>query len=132
LCQAGQSGNPGGKHGGKLFRNALLAALKKVDGDAERIQIVADKLVENALRGETAAIKEIADRIDGRVPQPLRGDDDDTKLVIEIRSFPNPHFAPNQPVAARQPAVIEHEPARSSDPEIIELPPFLGSPKPQK
>ena len=128
----GQSGNPGGKHGEKLFRNALLAALKRVDGDAERIQRVADRLVENALRGETAAIREIADRIDGRVPQPLRGDDDE-KLIIEIRSFP-PFETPDSMPAARSAPVIEHQPVGpvSAADEIVELPPFLGSPKPQK
>jgi hypothetical protein len=62
----------------------------------------------------------------------IHGGGDDEKLVIEIRSFPNPHFVPNSASAARQPTAIEHKPARSSDPEIIELPPFLGSPKPQK
>ena len=147
----GQSGNPGGKHGEKLFRNALLAALKRVDGDAERIQRVADRLVENALRGETAAIREIADRVDGRVPQPLRGDDDG-KIVVEIRQFPP---LPDQsPSAARQPfpTVIDHQPSlrygsagqptpqpdadlsrrSAAEAEIVELPPFLGNPKPQK
>jgi hypothetical protein len=39
----GQSGNPAGRGvGEKLFRNALLASLKKADGDAEKIQRVAD------------------------------------------------------------------------------------------
>jgi hypothetical protein len=122
----GQSGNPGGKHGEKLFRNALLAALKKVDGDAEKIQRVADKLVDNALAGETAAIREIADRIDGKIPAPAAlSPDDNTRLIIEIRSFPDPRIAENQPSAARSP-VIDHRPSDESDAsEVVELPPFL-------
>lgn len=73
----GQSGNPGGKpKSAKLFRDALITELKRTDGDVERIQRVAEKLVLNALDGETAAIKEIADRIDGKVPQGIVGDDE--------------------------------------------------------
>jgi hypothetical protein len=51
----------------------LLAALKKADGDAEKIQRVADKLIEDAMRGETAAIREIVNRIDGKVPKAVAG-----------------------------------------------------------
>lgn len=60
----------------KLFRDALLVELKQADGDVERLQKVARRLVENAVGGETAAIREIADRIDGKVPQAHGGDDD--------------------------------------------------------
>jgi hypothetical protein len=74
---------PGNQHGKtanharpKLFRDALLAELKRADNNVERIQKVAAKLVDNALNGETAAIKEIADRIDGKVPQGITGDAD--------------------------------------------------------
>lgn len=75
--QPGQSGNPGGRpKSAKLFRDALLAELKRADNNVERIQRVAAKLVDNALNGETAAIKEIADRIDGKVPQGITGDAD--------------------------------------------------------
>jgi hypothetical protein len=121
----GQSGNPAGRGlGDKPFRNALLAALKKVDGDAEKIQRVADKLVDNALAGETAAIREIADRIDGKIPAPATIQDD-VKLIVEIRSFPP---LPDQsPSAAQhhQPLVIDHQPTPQPDDQIVELPPFL-------
>ena len=131
--QPGQSGNPTGRGvGEKLFRDALMLALKEADGDRLRLRRIADKLVENAMAGEIAAIREVADRIDGRVPQPLRSDSDDGKIVVEIRQFPP---LPDQsPSAARQPTphVIEHQQAPSHDAEIVELPPFLGSPKPQK
>jgi hypothetical protein len=74
----------------KLFRDALLVELKKAEGDVERIQLVAAKLVEQAIGGNVHAIKEIADRMDGRVPTPFVGDEDHppvrqiTKVEIEI------------------------------------------------
>jgi hypothetical protein len=60
----------------KLFRDALLVELKKSEGGVERIQLVAEKLVELAMVGNVQAIKEIADRIDGKVPAPVVGDDE--------------------------------------------------------
>jgi hypothetical protein len=60
----------------KLFRDAILVELKKADGDVERIQLVAAKLVEQAVEGNVQAIREIADRIDGKVSTPVVGDDE--------------------------------------------------------
>jgi hypothetical protein len=83
--QAGQSGNPGGRpKTAKLFRDALMVELKRTEDDVERIQKVAQRLVENAIAGETAAIKEIADRIDGKVPQGIGGDYDLPDMRMRI------------------------------------------------
>ena len=128
----GQSGNPAGRGvGEKLFRDALMLALKEADGDRLRLRIVADKLVENAMRGETAAIREIADRIDGKVPTPA-ANQDDVKLIVEIRSFPPLPDSPDPAARQPTPTIIEHRQSPSPDAEIVELPPFLGNPKPQK
>jgi hypothetical protein len=73
--EAGQSGNPGGRpKSAKLLRDALLVELKKSVDGVELIQLVAQKLVELAMAGNVAAIKEIADRVDGKVPQAIIGD----------------------------------------------------------
>lgn len=81
--QPGQSGNPGGRpKAAKLFRDALLVELKRADNNVERIQRVAEKLVLNAMGGDTAAIREIADRIDGKVPQAVIGDEDNPISLI--------------------------------------------------
>lgn len=82
----GQSGNPGGKpKRAKLFTNALLASLKKTDEhDVEAIQRIADKLVELAESGDVPAIKEIADRVEGKVPQAIGGDDDLPDMRMRI------------------------------------------------
>ena len=67
----------------KLMRDALLLELnrevKQPDGKVtKRRRLVARKLVERAEQGDVPAIKEIFDRVDGRVPQPqhLSGPED--------------------------------------------------------
>jgi hypothetical protein len=71
----------------KLFRDAILVELKKTDDDVERMQLIAAKLVEQAMEGNVQAIREIADRVDGKVPQAVVGDDehDPLRMVTEIR-----------------------------------------------
>ena len=76
---------------------ALIAALEatasKPDASApdahgpEVLQIrrVADKLIEKALGGDLAAIKEIFDRVDGKAPSAAAGPDGDEpqKVIFE-------------------------------------------------
>jgi Family of unknown function (DUF5681) len=91
--EAGQSGNPGGRpKSAKLLRDALLVELKKSEGGVERIQLIAQKLVEAALEGNVLAIREIADRIDGKVPQAIVGDDehDAVRVTHIIRTIVYP------------------------------------------
>jgi hypothetical protein len=84
--QPGQSGNPqGAPRKAKIFTNALLASLKKTDSeDVEAIQRIADKLVALAASGDVAAIKEVADRAEGRVPQAIGGDDELGAIKAEV------------------------------------------------
>lgn len=42
----------------------------------DKLRAVADALVAKAIGGDVQAIKEIADRLDGKVPQAVVGDDD--------------------------------------------------------
>jgi hypothetical protein len=67
----------------KLFRDALLVAIKEADADGvEAIQHLARALVTEGKSGNVAAIKEIADRIDGRIPQAIVGSDDDPPIAV--------------------------------------------------
>ena len=61
----------------KTFANMLRVAIKEahVDG-GDKLRRVADALVDKAMTGDVPAIKEIADRLDGKVPQAVVGDDD--------------------------------------------------------
>jgi hypothetical protein len=75
----GESGNPGGLRRHKEFADALRMELAALDqGDHRGMRKVAASLIREALKGNIAAVKEIADRTDGRVPQAqiIQGDDD--------------------------------------------------------
>lgn len=50
----------------KPFRDALMLAIKETDGDRLKLRKVADALVTKAETGDVSAIKEIADRLDGK------------------------------------------------------------------
>ena len=76
----GQSGNPAGRPKSKPFRDALNEAIKE-----QGLLPAAQALVAKANSGDVAALKELADRIDGKVPTPVVGggeDDEAVKLVV--------------------------------------------------
>lgn len=72
----------------KTFANMLRIAIKEAHvGGGDKLRAVADALVNKAMTGDVPAIKEIADRLDGKVPQAVVGGDDDSdpiKLVHRI------------------------------------------------
>jgi hypothetical protein len=89
--QPGQSGNPGGRPKEKPFRDALrmealaLARGEKADHPAGSLRANAQALL---LKGDVAAIREIADRLDGRVPQAIVGDDEFDPIRYGITDKP--------------------------------------------
>jgi hypothetical protein len=59
----------------KSFANMLNIAIKEAtEAGGTKLRAVADALIEKAMNGDVPAIKEIADRIDGKVPQAVVGD----------------------------------------------------------
>jgi len=71
----------------KSFANMLNIAIKEaVEGkEHTKLRAVADALVDRAMSGDVQAIKEIADRIDGKVPQGVvGGDEGDNPIITEI------------------------------------------------
>lgn len=61
----------------KTFANMLRVALKEAhEAGGDKLRQVAEALVNKALTGDVPAIKEIADRMDGKVPQAVVGDAD--------------------------------------------------------
>lgn len=73
----------------KSFANMLNIAIKQAhDEGRDKLRAVADALVEKAISGDVQAIKEVADRLDGKVPQGLvGGDEDDTALTVVLKQF---------------------------------------------
>ena len=71
----------------KSFANMLNIAIKEaVEGkETTKLRAVADALVEKAMAGDVQAIKEVADRLDGKVPQGvIGGDEDDNPIAIQM------------------------------------------------
>lgn len=66
-----EKGNQEAKKGKKAyaFRSALNVAVKEAHGDGNKLRGIAERLVEAALDGDIQAIKEVADRLDGKPKQ---------------------------------------------------------------
>lgn len=80
----GQSGNPSGQHRDKPFRDALRMEVVAAGEDHKKLRAIARQLLSNAENGDIQAIKEVADRLDGKVAQTHGGDDESgpVKLVV--------------------------------------------------
>lgn len=72
----------------KPYADMLRLALAAADGDMTKLRRIAEKHVDVALTGDMSAIKEIADRIDGKVPQGHGGDEDLPPLSIIVTGVP--------------------------------------------
>ena len=69
---------PRGPYIDKPFRDALRLAVKR-PGDADvkgktKLDKIVARLVEEAVNGDVPAIKEVGDRLDGKVPQAVTGE----------------------------------------------------------
>ena len=81
---------PGSPKPDKLMRDALAIELHRADDVEEagrtrkvkRLRRVARALVDKGIAGDTPAIKEIYDRMDGKVPMQVTGKDE-TPLIPE-------------------------------------------------
>ena len=73
----------------KSFANMLNIAIKEaVEGtDKTKLRAVADALVDKAMSGDVAAIKEVADRLDGKVPQAVVGDDEHDPIGVVFKTI---------------------------------------------
>lgn len=72
--------NSGGK-AAKPFRDALRMELAAVGEDSKALRLIARQLIATASEGKMDAIKELADRIDGKVPQGVIGGDGDDPAI---------------------------------------------------
>lgn len=76
----------------KLMRDALLVELnqeaKRAGGKVtKRLRLVARKLVDRAEQGDVPAIKEIFDRVDGRVPLPQYASNPEGEAVNPLQEL---------------------------------------------
>lgn len=84
LLPGQRSLNPDGKPKQKIWREAILDALNTNPSgeprNAQKLQAISEALIVAAKAGDLQAIKEIGDRIDGKVPQTLGQSDEDAPL----------------------------------------------------
>lgn len=86
MWKPGQSGNPGGRPKRKPLTDAYAALLDKpipsdmarqlkLDESTTYAQVIAMSLVREAVKGKVNAAAEVADRVEGKIAQPISGPD---------------------------------------------------------
>lgn len=89
--EKGSSGNPGGRPKEKLFADALRLAINEeaeIDGvKTKKLRVIADRLVKEAMAGESWAIQQVADRLDGKPAQAIVGGDEDDPAISLIHTI---------------------------------------------
>ena len=95
--QPGNSGNPEGQRRAKLFAEALRMEIAAAGDDNKALRRVARALLDEA------AIAMIADRLDGKVPQPRGGSDELGPQRLHITWGANQHddTQPDHPLTAQ-------------------------------
>jgi hypothetical protein len=82
----------------KSFANMLNIAIREAiaqGSDTTKLRAVADALVDKAMGGDVSAIKEVADRIDGKVPQAVVGDDEHDPVNFAVSVIERRLVRPN-------------------------------------
>jgi hypothetical protein len=70
-----------------LMREALMLSLQREAGKGSktRLQMVADALVDRAIKGEPAALREVFHRVDGKISEAPNGGEGSGPVDLEIR-----------------------------------------------
>jgi hypothetical protein len=93
VWKTGQSGNPTGNQGPKAkpMRDALRLELAAAEIDDEPVPVrpgtmrdLARAVIAKARTGDVSAYIEVANRIDGKVAQPIAGDDESPPARMEL------------------------------------------------
>lgn len=82
--------HPKGAKSDKIWRDAIMRAVRRIDGDKpsrgckpeQRLERLADALVAKGLEADVPALKEIGDRLDGRPSLVIAGDPDAPLIPI--------------------------------------------------
>jgi hypothetical protein len=74
--------NPRGQQRDKPFRDALRMEIAAAGDDHKALRRIARALLAEAATGNVYAIREVGDRLDGRVPQAITGDADGDPITV--------------------------------------------------
>lgn len=80
--KGGQPGNDNGRKA-KIWSDALRKAV--IDKDHKKLRKIANVLVQKALDGDMAALKELGDRLEGKPIQAIEGTGDDGELALTLK-----------------------------------------------
>ena len=94
--------NPRGQQRDKPFRDALRMEIAAAGEDHKALRRVARALLKAAETGKVDAIREVGDRLDGKVAQALVGDDRSGPIMIVTGV-----------VRHTDPKVIDHQPDKA-------------------
>ena len=78
----GQSGNPGGRPKGQSITASLRALLEKEHNGKRIVDLLAERIMKEALAGKFPFAKEVLDRADGKVTDKLEVDNTSVVQVI--------------------------------------------------
>jgi hypothetical protein len=78
----GQSGNPGGRPKGQSITASLRALLEKEHNGKRIVELLAERIMKEALAGKFPFAKEVLDRADGKVTDKLEVDNASVVQVI--------------------------------------------------
>lgn len=83
----------------KPFRDALRIELAAAENNQRGLRVIARKLIEAAEEGKMDAIRELADRVDGKVPQAIAGDTENPVEFVHkiVREIVRPNVNPSNP-----------------------------------
>lgn len=73
-------GNTNSSKNNRLWSDTIRREL--VQGDGKKMRAIAKKLVDMAIAGDMAAIREIGDRIDGKAIQAIEGTGEDGAILF--------------------------------------------------
>lgn len=77
----------------RQFREMLQLAVNEQQDGLPVLRALADALVKRGRTGDVQAIREIADRLDGKVPQAIVGDDEHPPVSVIERRIVDPEGA---------------------------------------
>jgi hypothetical protein len=83
--------NPRGQQRDKPYRDALRRAIARAEqneNDPHALDRIAERHLAQAASGDMQAIKELADRLDGKATQPIAGDNEHDALTLVVTGVP--------------------------------------------
>lgn len=105
----GQSGNPGGRVKRDVLTQHLIAELNEIDAKSNVVKSrrLICQLVDKACDGDLVAIRDIYERVEGKVTQPHSGDDEAPPLQVLLQGLGEAVNAKFERIIAAQLASVE-------------------------